>query len=108
MPSGPMHMAMAGTPYLFMTGAIPANLPPSPSRLMEFMTGLPGIWRMAASTTSGSVESTTRGASTSRLSRLTRLTMNSFSSALSVVATHTSRQWAPSSAWLLARSTRPS
>ena len=58
--------------------------------------------------TSGSVESITSGASTTRLIFFTSFSMNSPSSARSVVAMHTSMQCAPSSACILARSTRPS
>ena len=108
MPPGPMHMATAGTPYLAITGARPEKRLPSPSRFIEFMTGLPGICRMAASTTAGSVESITSGVSISRLSLLTSATMVSSSSSRSVVATQTSRQWAPASACSRASPTSPS
>ena len=108
MPSGPMHMATAGTPYLAITGARRANREPSPSRFIELIIGRPGTCRTAASTTSGSVESMTSGAATSMLMRFTRDTIKSLSSSRSVVATHTSRQCAPSSTCERARSTRPS
>ena len=108
MPSGPMHMATAGTPYLAIMGAMRSNLVPSPSRFIEFIMGRPGTCRTAASTTSGSVESMTSGAGTSMLMRFTRDTIKSLSSSRSVVATHTSRQCAPSSTCERARSTSPS
>ncbi len=72
------------------------------------MIGFPGICSIAEEITSGSVESITNGASTSKLIFFTSCNMNSFSSALSVVATQTSRQCAPSSTWDLAKSTSPS
>ena len=108
MPSGPMHSATAGTPYFFMTGASLENLLPSPSKFIEFIMGRPGVRRTASSTTAGSVESMTSGASTSRLSRFTSEAIISSSSDRSVVATHTSRQCAPPSTWSLAMSTSPS
>ena len=92
MPSGPIHIAMAGAPYFAMSGAICLKRKPSPSRFIEFIMGSPGICSSDASITFGSVESITRGASTVRQRCFTRLHMNSFSLSLSVVATHTSRQ----------------
>ena len=97
MPSGPIHNAIAGNPYFAIRGASFLNLLPSPSRLIEFIIGLPGIWVTAALIVSGSVESITRGALIIRLSFLTSFSINSRSSERSVVATQTSRQWAPSS-----------
>ncbi len=97
MPLGPMHIATAGSPYFCMRGHNLWNLEPFPSRFIELMIGFPGICFMAASITVGSVESITSGASISRLSRFTSLVIIWLSSLLSVVATHTSRQWAPSS-----------
>ena len=96
-PFGPMHSAIAGTPYFDISGANFLKREPSPSRLIELIIGRPGICSKAASITSGSVESITRGASTSKLIFFTRFSINSFSSERSVVATHTSRQCAPSS-----------
>ena len=92
-----MHKAIAGKPYLAIIGASFSNLLPSPSRLIELIIGFPGICMTDASITSGSVESITRGASISKLNRFTKFSINSRSSARSVVATQTSRQWAPSS-----------
>ena len=108
MPLGPIHIAMAGAPYFAMSGAISLKREPSPSRFIEFIMGSAGICSSEASITFGSVESITRGASTVKQRCFTRLHMNSFSSSRSVVATHTSRQWAPSSTCSLARSNRPS
>ena len=108
MPPGPMHSAIAGVPYSAITGARLAKREPSPSRFIELIMGLPGTCRIAARITSGSVESITSGASTSRLSLFTRFTMNSSSSDFSVVATQTSMQWAPSSACERPRLTSPS
>ena len=107
-PFGPMHSDIAGIPYCAMMGASFSNLLPSPSKFIELIIGLPGICRTAAAITSGSVESITNGASTSRDSLFTRFSINSRSSERSVVATHTSRQCAPSSTCFLPRSTRPS
>ena len=108
MPFGPMHNAIEGNPYFAINGANFSNLLPSPSRLIELIIGFPGICFIDASTTSGSVESITSGASISKLNLFTRFNINSFSSERSVVATQTSRQWAPSSTWILAKSTKPS
>lgn len=63
---------------------------------------------MASVITLGSVESMTKGASTSRLNLFTSFFINSSSSALSVVATQTSIQWAPSPTCSLPRSISPS
>ena len=72
------------------------------------MMGLPGIRLIASVIILGSVESITNGASISRLSLLTSFFINSSSSDLSVVATQTSIQCAPSCTCPLPRSIRPS
>ena len=92
-----MHRAIAGIPYFAIMGASDLNLLPSPSRFIELIIGLPGICSIAFSITLGSVESITSGASISKLRCFASFNMNSFSSERSVVATHTSRQCAPSS-----------
>ena len=107
-PSGPIHKAIDGKPYFAIIGASFSNRLPSPSRFIELIIGLPGIWVTAASMISGSVESITRGASISKLNRFTKFNMNSNSSARSVVATQTSRQCAPSSTCILPKVTKPS
>ena len=93
-----MHKAIAGNPYFAITGASFSNLLPSPSKLIELIIGLPGIWLTEDAITSGSVESITKGASISKLNFLTKVSINSRSSERSVVATQTSKQCAPSSA----------
>ena len=50
-PSGPIHNAIAGIPYFAINGANALYLLPSPSRLIEFMIGLPGICTIADSIT---------------------------------------------------------
>ena len=50
-PSGPIHNAIAGIPYLAINGANALYLLPSPSRFIELMIGLPGICSIAVSIT---------------------------------------------------------